>query len=843
MSAFIDCIRSRVEAGEVSQAQLDRIDELVAKSRESGLSDADIAEMLTAQEEKLLSMRRREAALQASKVVALDEARRSYQLGEDHAGSVLQFLSPDHQDMSLVDNVWSRSQTVFRTWQSDFVDGIEALRSKRFGLKRDRALEDLVGKEIFGESTGDEFAAHIAKQWADSRSNLFDRFRRAGGRSEFNADNKMPQFHNQQRIANPRKFRKLIKRGMSPEEANAVLRAEWRDYLKPLLDRSKMIDRDTGLPFSERALDAMMDDVFESIRTGGLNKVQDTASLRRGPGRFEDAARVFWFKDFDSWRAYHDAYGDSSVFNAMVRESEARSNSIAQLEILGPQPDATVGLMANRFERALEDSRRGKSGTVVDQIKNTFNTRKYIMDVYNTVNGRSAIKTISGLAEVFGSMRAVVTSALINSAVIPSQADIARLPFARTMIGANRGNIISDVLRVYNPRSLEDKILAARKGVIMEVALGEALIEGRFVAGPDGAKVFRKLPEFAVRSSGLQTFTEKVRFVAATDFLDTVSHHIEMGRKWGEIPDELRLWLGARGFNGNDWRSLASVAMDQVVADKGTSYGFINLREVTRKNGRVGDLLHSALLEYMELVSPTSDPRVQAGLTLGTQAGSIEGEFFRTTKVFGSYPWMVAQQHLHRIQASPVLGEGAVYRRIGVFSKYFAATVVISAMAYQFREISKGRDPRSMDDWEFWANVALQSGGLSIYGDFIDSIVGENRYGDSLGQTITGPVFRQGDDALNVGRQAFLALRQKDNTFADSVIDFVEGVQPGRNNWYARLFLDRIIYENLRLAFDPKAAEKFRRAQRRLRRDTGQDFWFPPGGSPRAPRLEAAFGE
>lgn len=52
---------------------------------------------------------------------------------------------------------------------------------------------------------------------------------------------------------------------------------------------------------------------------------------------------------------------------------------------------------------------------------------------------------------------------------------------------------------------------------------------------------------------------------------------------------------------------------------------------------------------------------------------------------------------------------------------------------------------------------------------------------------------------------------------------------PGSSIWYARLALDRLMWERLQLLVDPDAEGVFRHMEERARRETGQNFWWRPG--------------
>ena len=72
---------------------------------------------------------------------------------------------------------------------------------------------------------------------------------------------------------------------------------------------------------------------------------------------------------------------------------------------------------------------------------------------------------------------------------------------------------------------------------------------------------------------------------------------------------------------------------------------------------------------------------------------------------------------------------------------------------------------------------------------------------------------------------------------------FLKASTPGRSLWYTHLALERMIFDELERALDPKARKGFRMIKQRARRNYGQRFWAPPGDSvERLPDLGAAVG-
>jgi hypothetical protein len=58
---------------------------------------------------------------------------------------------------------------------------------------------------------------------------------------------------------------------------------------------------------------------------------------------------------------------------------------------------------------------------------------------------------------------------------------------------------------------------------------------------------------------------------------------------------------------------------------------------------------------------------------------------------------------------------------------------------------------------------------------------------------------------------------------------FAEGFLPGNSLWYARLAIERLVKDQLELIGDPKAERKWRRAERKQRREFGTNMWWRRG--------------
>jgi hypothetical protein len=91
---------------------------------------------------------------------------------------------------------------------------------------------------------------------------------------------------------------------------------------------------------SDAELTAFLGEAYETIATGGLNKLSETG-LRISGARANrgNASRQIHFKDGEAYLEYQRQYGDRSLWEIMVHHLESISKDIALVETYGPNPD------------------------------------------------------------------------------------------------------------------------------------------------------------------------------------------------------------------------------------------------------------------------------------------------------------------------------------------------------------------------------------------------------------------------------------------------------------------------------------------------------------------------
>ena len=151
-------------------------------------------------------------------------------------------------------------------------------------------------------------------------------------------------------------------------------------------------------------------------------------------------------------------------------------------------------------------------------------------------------------------------------------------------------------------------------------------------------------------------------------------------------------------------------------------------------------------------------------------------------------------------------------------------TTAMGYISVATKDILKGKEPQEVfsDDFskskDAFIRAFTQGGGAGIYGDFI---FGEfNRYGQSPLETFAGPTLGTAGDVLKL----WAKFRDGDDTAGDAAQLMLRNT-PFMNLFYGKLAVDYLFAYELTEFVNPGY---FKRIERRMKKDTDQEFYFPP---------------
>ncbi len=135
-----------------------------------------------------------------------------------------------------------------------------------------------------------------------------------------------------------------------------------------------------------------------------------------------------------------------------------------------------------------------------------------------------------------------------------------------------------------------------------------------------------------------------------------------------------------------------------------------------------------------------------------------------------------------------------------------------------------------MTDAKFWTGAVIRGGSLGPLGDFLYSST--SRHGNTLAEGILGPVLGSqlvAGAKFSIGNiQELIATGEAKNAIPE-LRRFADGLMPGRSLWYARLAFERMVEDEIEAMIDPNANARFRRIEKRARKDFDQRYWWRPG--------------
>lgn len=701
----------------------------------------------------------------------------------------------------VLENTYMRGAAIENRAHRALSESIERYRSKAAGLKQDTEGFNKVVDELLGKDTGDAGAKAEARGIREVFDMLHKLYTNAGGIMG-KLDNYFPQSHNSFRI--------------SKTDIN-----EWKGFIKPLLDREKMVNEQTGFPYTDAELDKALDGVYDNIITNGLNDLAERVELgKQNAGRPRSvalrhgASRFLHFKNADSFNSYNNRFGngEEGLFGAMMGHIHAMSRDIGLLQELGPNPDAQLQRMKMKMR--------------VD--KASPNSIETMDKMYRIAAGRTGHSGVNDLWYRFGEgMQNWLRSAYLGGAPVAALTDSFYAVMAAKYNGLPAGKVLRNYVGMLNPLDDSDRMIARRNAFASNAASGMSLKQARYFddVSTGGGKVLqatRFMANFTNRASGLGVMTDAVSSAPVLATQGFFASAASKGFSWNELPDAMKEAFARWDMNEADYRNI--IASKPFIEPE---YGgdFIRPEEVMLAGFTDTARKYELWLTDMSSLA-SNEPRLltRAITTGGFQQGTWERLGRSSLMMFKSFGITVMLNHT--IPALRAAGQG----RMGRLAPMLFVLPLLGAMAMQSRDVLYGKQPQDMDSVSFWSASFLQGGGFGIFGDFLFNDF--SRFNQDFITTFAGPMAGAANDFVRVFKGSFDRTlnesEQKDRFFAD-LYQLAERNIPMVKLWYTRLILERLLLDQAERAIDPTFDKRIRRMERRMQEEKGQQYWIRPG--------------
>lgn len=801
-----NCIPGMVERGEIDRARAKRMTELFERLEgEYSRTMSPEAAAAHASEETLKQLAAQSALKKRQTMMQVASQKRALaDMDQFKGGSGYAAIRAmmDSDARAPYENVVRRAEAIEFQAQTDLSGFIQRHRRNFLGKPKDReGIFDVV-RELHGQGTGNARAKVFADAITETLEGLRLRFNAAGGN-----------------------IGKLKGWGIThthdPLRVRSAGYAKWRTDILKELDTAAMRDPDTGGRITEERLSDLLRNTYEAIRTGGLVGEADASFAgQRKLANTRAEHREFVFRDGDAWMRYDRAYGTGNPFTAIMGHVKSLSTDIAALERFGPNPDATVRFLLDSVDLAEAQSAKLRPGAVTGTSGGRDRTEKlwgYLKGDYNIpvlADGWLERPSYVGLKTLAGT-RDLLTASLLGSSPLSAISDLNTQAMTRKLNGMPPTKALAGYLRQLNPASSRDRKLAIRLGLGMRDASQALLGLSRYYGETHGPQLTSVIADDVLRVSGLNKWTEAGQRAFGLDLLGTLGDNRAV--TFDRLTPTLRASMERYGIGKREWNAIRNAEPERL--DGGA---WVNARNIEDREA-AGRLMDMVLSETVAAVQE-STANARAMILGATRPGTIQGELLRNSFQFKGFAVSLLITQGQRMAA---LGPWNAAR---YGAQFFIGMTMFGAAIIQLREIAKGRDPRPMDNSEFWADAAFQGGGLGIFGDIVGSFQSDRI--SSVAEFALGPVYGLTMNTRQAIRASLPSEREDDSVRegnpGGAAIRMAKRYTPGGNLWYLRAGYERMILDQLSAEIDPDYLSSQARMEQWARQN-GQEYWWRPG--------------
>lgn len=724
----------------------------------------------------------------------------------------------------------TRSRDISNQALSEMMDAIHAAEPKFLGLFESTEGVEQLFKELHGEDSGNLVAKKGAEQFKAVSESLRQRMNDGGGDIGRLENWTLPNHHSQPKVA-------------------AAGMDKWVKDMVGLVDRSKYVMED-GKLFDDNQLTEFLRYSYDSITTGGANKILDAAERGEAVGSGSgsaanrgNASRQIFFKDATAQREYWNSYGDKGLLDIMIGHIHGISRDIALVETLGPN---AIANFKSELQYAVAAESKINRGDIAG-IKGRAAKAERMLDIVSgNVNGPANI----AFSNIMHGIRSINTLKL-GSAFITSLSDHATSWLTSSHNKIKYSDVVMQEMNLLKSPEMRD--FARRRGLGIDSMLSglDRMAGDGFESYSGKAEVFakysKKMASAVMKASFLQqatdirrqafslTFQDVLGKLTRQDFSSYAADDIAHLTKLGVDEGDWKIWKLAKTEdprNAGDTmlttKSITDVSPAQLIAAHPDMFEGLD-----NPDRYAASLIRNAATKLLGITQDESrmavvEPglRTREAMNFGTQSGTIKGEMLNSFWQFKSFGVAMIYSHLMRAASLPTTAGKAAY-----VSKMVAATTLAGAASYQLSQLLVGKDPQEMDNGKFWMAAFLKGGSFGIYGDFLFN--SETKFGDNIMSVIGGPTGQLLLKPFQIAMKE--AQYQKDMAFGEitkepdtaaAALQWSKQLIPGTTLWYVKGAFDHLIWQDLQEMANPGYLD---RMKRRVEKDTGQKFWWEGG--------------
>lgn len=804
MSTFLDCIKTAVKTGRISDTKGLEAEKFYNEALQDAL-DAGSEEAVARNIAANSAVERAMKLKGEKRWRRINELRRAHEL---------------YTRFSVADNLPKELEKLGRELEVGYRrtlgqahavlnETLEEFRPRAAGIVQPVGnLKDVV-RAAYGD-TSNPAAARMAKEITEAYAFLRKSMNMYGASVPPNPNHRLPQTHDRLKVGR-------------------VTKEVWvQDHLNRL-DWDLMSYNDRPIPVARR--EEVLGRVYESIRHAGNNKITPGHTAVEHLAARLSKERFLYYKDADSYLAMQEKYGSGNTFQQTIAAIDSMSRDVATLEKFGPNPTAMKNYLANTVKKQayeLEQKkpvRRGKSETTkADEALAKFDN-EYNLHNLLVLNGDENV-----MAQGMATVRTTVLSSVLSGAYIANLPDLVFMKHNALMHKMPLMGHTRAYLKHFIPNKA-NRELAIRSGLIAESATSMAMGYQRYFGLMDGSAWARRYADIINRLQLLTPHIQATKWAHGMELMGVFYDH--RGKAFSDLPFVNR--MRELGLTEKDWELFRHTT--PYMQDGARLLRPVDLANAGG-NSVQNQIVANKIMDFIQLdglsAVPTPTNRVRASMGQHIPANTVIGQMARTIGALKSFPVTIMM-----VQGKDILNAPPGERLLRA-AQFFTLLTMAGAFITQARELAYGKDPYDMTTADFWVRSVVNGGSLGLLGDVVADTI--NMFGNnSAGDTLGGPVTEFFNDSLEltVGNLAQM-LEGKDTKAASEAIRFLRSYGP--RLWQIRLLLDRMVYDTLLEQADPEAYRRIKRMERRRLREEGRGAWAGRDGEVRLPDLSTAFG-
>lgn len=572
----------------------------------------------------------------------------------------------------------------------------------------------------------------------------------------------------------------------------------------------------------------------------GLNRQVKDESVPMANMRGQQ--RLINFKDADSWIEYQNAMGVTDHFSVFQNHLSEFAKDIAIMQRFGPDADTGFAFLlgkaqANHPQKSVGKGWIGKFTGKNKQIERLGSRRWYAQAMWDVTTGKTNMNGEGNIVNVIAGLRNLATAIFLQgSAVTAVFGDAGTSMLSAAWNGTNPLRVLG---RAYSGAVTDRAQMMARIQGPTAGLLNTLTAMNRFtdISSLDGWTA--KLADIGTRGSGLQVLTRGFDQASYIETLQTLAENINLDYR--ALNHRLQRYLADFGIGEDDWAKIQKAGDHLIYYDgKGTvspdpatgRAALFDLDSLDRvldydESTQIRRKLMYAMAHESEFYHIKGTTGAKAITTAGMDQG-LGGQMSRSLLQFNTHPVSMWLTHVRRVMMAATQ-EGAW--GIGYAAGAMVGTTMLGAMILQTKEVSRGRDVRSIDpttDMRFWADALLYGGG---FGFWLDIAFTAAQGQEGMQGKMFGPGFRIMSTVMSPASNLVeMASTDKSwreylaNTMAD-----VWGLSPTKSHW-GLLWAERLIGDKLVEMADPGyARDRQRNIERHYQNQRGQDYWWRQG--------------